>query len=60
MRVLMSDFMIEGNDFASEKDEESPILTAQRYLNIFHQFDTVIIFFIRIRKFDFHIIIAIF
>lgn len=33
----MSDFMIEGNDFASEKDEESPILTAQRYLNIFHQ-----------------------
>lgn len=33
----MSDFMIEGNDFASEKDEESPILAAQRYLNIFHQ-----------------------
>ena len=29
--------MIEGNDFASEKDEESPILAAQRYLNIFHQ-----------------------
>lgn len=32
----MSD-LIEEKDFASEKDEESPILTAQRYLNIFHQ-----------------------
>ena len=32
----MSD-LIKENDAASEKDEESPILTAQRYLNIFHQ-----------------------
>ena len=33
----MSDDLIKLNDFASEKDEEYPILIAQRYLNIFHQ-----------------------
>ena len=32
----MSD-VIRENDVASEKDEEYPILDAQRYLNIFHQ-----------------------
>lgn len=33
----MSGDLIKLNDFASEKDEEYPILIAQRYLNIFHQ-----------------------
>ena len=34
---MADDYLIDETEYSNGKDEEDPILVAQRYLNIFHQ-----------------------